>query len=298
MSLGVPVFPALLRNPCTYILSPNSQFLTGMPSIIFPLEIEEMILDILGEDDDGHLALKSCSLVCRAFLSICRKHIFGRIVLNGYRSRNLPRTTPHALERLLRETPEIADYIRKLEYTIQDADPICPSIQTADLINPSIQESLKQISKLEFLSVRDVGVLDWRWNSIRPALLHLLHLPTLTHFHVTDIKDFIVSDLISCVNLKYLNIGNHTTVAAENTFPAALPDNSIQLNEFVAGFGTSSSSAIMKLFTAYRPDGQPIIDFKSLSKITVEIEEPNEGEASQELFRQCHALTNVKVSCK
>ena len=48
----------------------------------------------------------------------------------------------------------------------------------------------------------------------------------------------------------------------------------------------------MKLCTARRPDGQLIIDFGSLSKIKVDLEEPDEGKASQELFRHCHALTN------
>ena len=87
-----------------------------MPSI-FPLDIEEIILDILAAEDDG--ALKTCSLVCQAFLPICRKHIFGSIVLND---RPVGSPIIHAFERLLRETPEIADYIRKLHYTNGIAD--------------------------------------------------------------------------------------------------------------------------------------------------------------------------------
>ena len=289
------VIPATLYSPSQsfqfYLPTSDYRFLTDMPSIIFPLEMEEMILDILGQDDDGHSALRSCSLVCRAFLPICRKHIFRNIVLNDCTV--VPTATSHAFERLLRETPEIADYIRTLDYTIP----------TADLISPSIQESLKQISKLELLSVRDDDLdgpgLDWKFNSIRPALLYLLHLPTLTHFQMDNINDFVISDLIPCVNLKHLNIGNNTTVAAENTFPAALPENSIQLNEFIGGCGASSpSAAILNLSTACRPDGQPIIDFGSLSKITVDIEEPDDSEALRELFKHCHALTKVSVSCK
>ena len=258
-----------------------------MPSV-FPLEIEEMIFNLLPEDDEGRSALKTCSLVCQAFLPICRKRIFGSIFLfNNWEG---PSCAPHAFkfERLLRETPEIADYIRKLDYTIQPAD----------LASLSIQESLKRISRLEFLTVRPHPgcELDWSNNPIRPALLHLLHLPTLTHLSVTNIKDFVVSDLIPCVNLKYLDIGRYTTGAAEFTFHAALPEHLIQLNEFVAGI--KSPTAIMKLCTARRPDGQPIIDFGSLSKITMEIENPYEVEASQELFRHCHFLTNVDISCK
>ena len=130
-----------------------------MPSI-FPLEIEEIILDLLAEDDKGHSVLKTCSLVCQAFLPICRKHIFGSIFLNDPNAIS-PHTT-RAFERLLRETPEIADYIRKLYFTIQIAD------WTSSLI----QESLKRISRLEFLSVRHHSwqALDWSNNPFRPSI--------------------------------------------------------------------------------------------------------------------------------
>ena len=252
---------------------------------IFPLEIEELILNLLAKDDEGYSALKRCSRVCQAFLPICRKHIFGIIVINGYNQAPI-----RAFECLLHQTPKIADYIRKLEYTIR----------LEDLTSPSIQESLKRISKLEFFTVRQHvyshSRFDWSSNPIRPALLHLLHLPTLTHFKMFRIINFIISDLIPCINLKYLDIGDSMTVADENTFPASFPEHSIQPNEFVAEFG--SSTAIMKLCTARRPDGQPIIDFGSLSKISVDIGQPNDGEASQELFRRCHILTYVNIYCK
>ena len=267
------------------MISDSEVILAGMPSIL-PLEIEETILDLLAKDDKGHSALKTCSLVCHAFLPICRKHIFGSIVLSNDH-KMVSASTPHAFERLLRETPEIADYIHKLELDCR--------IQFTDL---PIQESLRQISRLKFLTIshhygRFWERLDWSNNSIRSALLHLLHLPTLTHFKMSDIDNFVISDLIPCVNLKYLDIGSFTTVAAENAFPAVLPEYSIQPNEFVARSGTSG--AIKKLCTARRPDGQPIINFGSLSKITVDIEE---REAPQELLRCCHVLTNAKISCK
>ena len=118
------------------------------------------------------------------------------------------------------------------------------AIQAADLTSPSIQESLKRISRLVSLKVWDC---TWRNNPIRPALLHLLHLPTFTHFQAERVDDFILSDLIPCVNLKYLDIGDTTTVAAKYLFPATLPDHSIQLNEFIIGI---RSPAIMKPFTA------------------------------------------------
>ena len=250
-----------------------------------PLEIEELILDFLHklEDDNSHSTLKTCSLVCQAFLPTCRKHIFGSIVLNKYNDYN---EVSHGFTRLLCGTPEIADYVRNLEYTIGETD----------LTSPSIQEPLKRINRLESLTVwqNSEPNVDWSDNPIRPTLLHLLHLPTLTHFTV-GIKGFVLSDLIPCVNLKYLRIGNNMTVAAQNTFPAVLPEVPIQLNEFVAEI--TSPEAIMKLCTVRRPDGQPIIDFESLSKIKVDLEEPNESKASQELFRRCHVLTKAHISC-
>ena len=259
---------------------------------IFPLEIEEIILDLLAEDDEGHPALEICSLVCQAFLPICRKHLFRTIVLNKDFPYSYPSPTAHEFACLLRKTPKIADYVRQLKYVIT----------IRDLTNKSIQESLKQISRLEFLSValeKDSDtrreVVDWSDNPIRPALLHLLHLPTLTRLKMDYIRNFVVSDLIPCVNLKYLHIGNCMYSTAENTFPATLPDHPIRLNEFVSNF--DNTTVIMKLCTARRPDGLPIIDFESLPKLTVGVAEYEE-EVSQELFRRCHSLTNAHIRSK
>ena len=109
-------------------------------------------------------------------------------------------------------------------------------------------------------------------------------------------NNFVVSDLIPCVNLKYLDIGEYMTVVPETTFHAALQEQSIQLNEFLVG--ARSPTAVMKLCTARRPDGKPIIDFGFLSKVTVTLERADEDEASKELFRHCHVLTNVDITCK
>ena len=72
-----------------------------MPTITFPLEIDITILELLAEDDEGHSALKTCSLVCQGFLPICRKHIFGSIVLNAsrYDVTASPAATTYSFER-------------------------------------------------------------------------------------------------------------------------------------------------------------------------------------------------------
>jgi len=233
---------------------PFTQAVILMPSTpIFPLEIEETILDLLAEDDNDHSALKTCSLVCQAFLPICRKHIFGSIVLNNHSA--VSTSSVYLFAQLLCKRPEIADYIRKLDCTIR----------VTDLTRPTLQELLRRISRLESLTVwrHHRLIFDWSNNPLRPALLHLLYLPTLTHFRVEGIKNFVVSDLIPCTNLKYLNIGWNTTCAIDR-----------------------------------RPDGQPLINFRSLSKISVAVRSRGEDEASQELFSRCQALTDVEIYCE
>jgi hypothetical protein len=253
---------------------------------VIPLEIEQSIIDILAEDDEDLVSVKACSIVCQELLPLCRKHIFASIVLNDHRDNTS--VTTYKLERLLSTKPEFADYIRKLDY----------NIKAEDLSNPSIQECLKRISRLQFLRLsRHVNMtrLDWSSNPLRPALLHLLHLPTLTHFKVLAIDNFIVSDLTPCINLKKLEIDIFTTTV-EKKNSAPFPDHSVRLNEFVSE--TGEASAIMNICTAQRPDGQPVIDFSSLAKITAVIEEYNGIEPSQELFRRCRKLTGVHISCK
>ncbi len=255
-------------------------------SPVFPPEIEETIIDVFGDLED-YSSLKTCSLVCRAYLPICRKRLFASVILNNVEP-GPHRLTTAVLDRLISARPEIADYIRKLDF----------DIRVEDLANPTIQESLKRISRLESLTVlhRNRPRLDWSNNPIRPALLQLLHLPTLTYFKISYVDNFVVSDLVPCTNLKHLNIGHHTGAADTASFPGTQPTRSARLHELTAGL--AAPAAILELCKARRPDGQPVVDFNSLSKITVFVEKPLEGEVVQELFRHCEKLTDVNVSCK
>ena len=251
---------------------------------ILPLEIDEIIIAFLAEDDAKHSAVKACSLVCQAFLPLCRKHIFPSIVLNRPRSQSL---TTRQLEQLLSRSPEIADYIWKLDYTIV----------IDDLASLLIQECLKRINRLQSLAIQWTLKLDWS-SDLWPSLLHLLHLPTLFHFKITEIDKFVASDLVPCINLKTLEIGCYMnlTATATDTFLPTLPDCSIQLNEFISG--TRNATAIIDICTAQRPNGQPVIHFGSLAKISVVIENDRDIKASQELFRHCEQLADVHISCK
>ncbi|KIM43743.1 hypothetical protein M413DRAFT_443647 [Hebeloma cylindrosporum] len=252
---------------------------------ILPFEVEETILDILAEDNVDLSTLKTCSLVCQAFLPICRKHIFANIVITDDLD-DVEAPPVSAFVGLLLKRPQIVDVIRKLDYTLSD------SIPTST--REPLQKALKTISKLESLTVRTTSGFDWRKIPIGPVLLQLLLLPTLTHFDVAGAKNFVASDLIPFVNLNYLRVGHSMTGTTKPTSPGASPERPIQLNEFVAEGG--SGAVITRLLNARRPDGQPLIDFASLSEIMMGFNQPIDVEASQELFRRCHTLTDVRIS--
>ena len=127
-------------------------------SSILPLVIEEKVIDFLAENDKDLLSVKACSLVSRASLLLCRKHIFGSIVLNNRKSdakSTSSSATSRKLERLLSTNPELVDYIRKLDY----------SIVSKDYTSLSIQECLKRISRVQSLTVRLYGY-DWSDNPL------------------------------------------------------------------------------------------------------------------------------------
>ena len=155
------------------------------------------------------------------------------------------------------------------------------------------------MSRLQFLKVRHSNrqKLDWSRNPIRPALLHLLHLPTLTHLHLFALNNFVLSDLLPCINLKKLEIEFLTAVDwVDNMFSATFRDHSVQLKHFSVGY--QFSEAVIKMCRAQRHDGRALLDFSFLTNISVPLDKTNDIEALQELFERCGHLINVTISCK
>ena len=68
-----------------YVCPPQSSAHLDLPYMPrLPHEIEELILNFLAEEDKRRSALKACSLVCQAFLPMCRKSMFGSIIINSH----------------------------------------------------------------------------------------------------------------------------------------------------------------------------------------------------------------------
>ncbi|KIM43876.1 hypothetical protein M413DRAFT_26156 [Hebeloma cylindrosporum] len=245
-----------------------------------PLEVIETVIDTLARDDPGFSSLKTCSLACQCFLELCRKHIFASITIKDGKYSIQNRT---ALVRLLSSTPEIAYHIREL---------VWHTITIEDFEDPSLPGILKTITKLQSLSIGNSFRLDhpWRENCLRPALLHLLHLPTLLRLSISRIPHFDFADLISCTNLRELSIAHMEYVETEQSFPSTLSHTPIQLHCLSFCWGCSKTISVLG-----RPDTRPIFNFAVLASITLVLEDTKTFEASRELFQNCSQLIKVRI---
>ena len=82
------------------------------------------------------------------------------------------------------------------------------------------QKLLRQISRLEFLTVHHRPTLDWSDNPIRPPLFHPLHLSTLTHFSVDNINDFVVLMIKISNILLHSNLGHMECPSLADILPS------------------------------------------------------------------------------
>ncbi|KAF8202446.1 hypothetical protein BJ912DRAFT_944855 [Pholiota molesta] len=223
-----------------------------------PLEITEKIISTLADDDPRLVSTKACALVCHEFNRLCRKHIFASIYLND-------------------KQPQIGGYIRNLTY----------AIHPDDVNDVSLVQTFKKITRLKFLCIRlSPGFnLSWINNPLRPALLHLLHLPTLLHFRLYQVNDFLVSDLAPCINLEHFEFSNITVFEANDISVSNPPDSSIRLRQISARIEGPVQCA----------DGTPFLDFNSLASLSVNVLTSPDVEASRTLFSQCKNLTDADI---
>ena len=176
---------------------------------LLPLELVERIVEDVAEYDNlfPESSIKACALVCHSLLPLCRKCIFATVTLNA----RLPSPpTSDDLNHLLLNSPHLAVYNRKLVYNVNENEFVT---QRLSWLIPMF----KKLVKLQELSIdyrpSDLRSgplvrwnLDWMSLSERKVLLPLLHLPTLTSISLSSIRNFPLSDLTSCVNLKKLRI--------------------------------------------------------------------------------------------
>ena len=258
-----------------------------------PLEVVELIIDSVAARYYKLYRVfydlsstKACALVCHAFLPLCRKHLFASVTLY---SRPYPSShTSDDLNKLLLNSPHLAVYIRNLDFHVHKKEFVGKRL-------PWLLAMFKKLVRLQKLSLSyslpQRGKFDWTSSCVRKVLLPLLHLPTLTSITLETLKNFDLTDLAGCVNLKNLRIKSIECSASNGAGKTleALPATPAML-EWLAIEG--NVKPVQQLCDARRPDGKPIIDFSSLKKITATVARLD---SMTELFKMCRNLHKIDL---
>ena len=189
-----------------------------MDGVYVPLDIIEHIVDwvdiagradnYLDRDDDDPAnprlaSLKACALAGRQFLPFVRRKIFSKISFlvlpygHQHRSRYI-----RSFNRLLDRTPDIASFVRSLDY----------GMRRSDFEDIQVRILLGRLSMIRELHICGISKLDrgLTWGLIPPDYLSILrsifHLPSLTVLRVTKLLNFPFSLLASISHLRILDI--------------------------------------------------------------------------------------------
>ena len=271
-----------------------------MSKPILPLDVIGNIIESLVEDiDEGLDYVKACSLVCHSFLPLCRAHIFSSITIkvagNTGSSDSDERyysNTTEAFGQLVLETPEIARSIRNLYIIIVD-----PRSQSGHLFNQVPQN----LTRLQLLSLSRWCTVDWNniSSSMQHSLLNLVHIPTLSHLSLKRIKNFPISHLDTCTNLKqlfaealYIQLG---TGEQNESASSLLSHKPMRLQEL--GIKIFKMSDLL-LLTARRSDGRTVLDFSGLEKISITFLEALYAVHTRDIFRMTQQLVEVRFKGK
>jgi len=257
---------------------------------VLPLELYELIIDSLAEDGDTELTtIRTCSFVSRTFLPLTRKHIFASVVINNpFPNEYCPSRSLEAFVNLIERNPEIGEFIRKIEFYIDDDDIMFPTPRMS---------ILGKLTRLKSLCIY-AGYL-WRTKKwfMHPVLLRLMQLPSLSDLKLHSIKGFPLIDLIHTSGLR--NLAIHNTCFSDNNVPpstAPLPRKLVYLHEYTAGPNTAR--ATKKLTETHHSDGLPIVDFTKLAKITANCDNKGDIDAIQTLLIRANQLQNIDLTSK
>jgi hypothetical protein len=244
------------------------------------------IIDILAGEGDL-VPLKNTALASSSVLHFCRRHIFRTIPFdNFYPGRKKPPKQPFIT--LLVNNPSIVQYIRELNYEVHydDAQVLSNLLQT--------------ISHLESLSIKSVldNPIDWTEMdpSIRLALLHLMHLPSLTHLKIRRVYNLPLSALAFCTNIEQLDI-RYTAFTQFEESDLDLPPNvgCFKIPRVLQFSSGSSSQAVGRLLSAKWKDGRPLVDFTQLKSLLVDFNTVH-AEINRNLFKSIEQLEKLSIT--
>jgi hypothetical protein len=169
-------------------------------------------------------------------------------------------------------------------------------------LSPLLPSLLRTISHLEYLRITSAidNFEKFDWTDIDPmlqsALLHLMHLPTLTHFVVIRARNIPISALAPCINLEQLDI-RYITVAPldpSSSLQTSRPETPRILHFRI----DSSQTAVGRLLRARWKDGHPVLDFTHIKSLVLDFDIFQDVQLTQELFENIKNLEELKINAQ
>ena len=233
-----------------------------------PPDILLYIIGLLaGKDDEGIKYLRILSQACKSMVPLCRKHLFSSLCLNN-------ESSFERFSDLLSKNPDIACYVRSLEYRAWIP------ISDHEL---HILDMLKERSSLHSILLSTSGL---TWNdfpeSIRSSLVSLIELPTVTHLNIVEFDRFPAMALSGCSNLNDLQLrelelappeDNHVILRSKIPTPTSL-----YIKKKAYGLAAFLNSASLHA-------GGPIVDFSRLKKALFDVESRGDIDQVNELIK-------------
>lgn len=261
-----------------------------------PIDIGAHIVDSLANSENGQLHVKACALVCRAFLPLCRKHIFRSIAINKPYS-NSPRL--HHARALFARNPMLAQCVRKLD--------LC--IRQEDFISPDFVSTLDYFTNVQYLNLWYHGIdkLDWQHlpRHAHKTFLHLLHLPTLVSLKLRNITNVPIADLVPCINISHLAIDQVEPLIADGRDQVHIqpslvrkwrPLPSIHIEEYT--FGLCSAALTNEMLHSTRSDGAPAFDFTGLKCFSAKCDSEDDLTTVHSLLSRAEGLEVIHLKSK
>jgi hypothetical protein len=232
-------------------------------SPVLPFDIIALIIDIVGENKDTDL-LKKLALVSHSFLHICSKHLFATVKLHSATS--CLASSKKGFVKLLKSRPDVVKYIRKLKYSVSRNDD-----DDDHLLSPILLNFLPTFSRLNCLKITGT-VARHNWNTLNSpvtsALLHLMHLPTITHIDLSFIRNFPLSSLTPSVNLLRFQIYLCISDPLEEDGSPEIASVVEMIPKFREFYTLESSRLTTKLLHAKKQDGRPAFNFMDLRQFS------------------------------
>lgn len=259
-----------------------------------PIDVGAYIVDSLASGENGHKYVKACALVCRAFLPLCRKHIFRSVTINKPYSSS-PRL--HHARALFAANPILSQCVKKLDFCIWPED----------FTSPDFVPTLDYFVTVQSLNLWYHGIDKLNWQQlprhVYQTFVRLLHLPTLVSLKLRNITNVPIIDLVPCTNLSHLSIEqveplvhDGSTQVHSDLFKKTLYCPSICIQEYA--FGVCSTAWTNAMLHSTRPDGMSTFNFSGLKRFSAQCDAEDDLAATRSLLARAEGLEAVHLKSK